>query len=416
MTNPDRDVELTGEVDSLFLEEELLVGRDEEDWEPRAAALAAESPFQTTSEPGRDSGDSREMGESESFDDALAPESETGIIDTDNRVRITKTISVPFRWICHIAIEDQRGRPVGVGTGLLVSDRHVLTAAHVVHDVYKNPQRYSVYVTPAQNYGDEPFGRYLVSAKPRLPRNYDPDADADGRFEYDYALLTLPEAVGTKTFSKLKGPLCFWGSDTCGDGTLFRRLDPAALAAKKALTAGYPGRKGGDKLYCSVGMLHSVALRGHLRTMKIQADATPGQSGSPVWLKVNGDPCLVGVLVGAGEKTNTVVRVTVELKTQVESWIAEDTGTSSAKEVEEWSRLDAEVDEVLEESVGTDESLELESARDTESPWKPEELAEEDEDSHEAATISEECEGELDADDEVNDAGEAEAESTGPDQ
>ena len=372
MTNPDRDVELTGEVNSPFLEERLLVGRDEEDWEPRAVALSAESPFQMTPEPGRNSGESRETGESESLDEVLIRESETGIIDTDNRVRITNTIGVPFRWICHIAIEDQRGRPLSVGTGLLVSDRHVLTAAHVVHDVYKNPQRYSVYVTPARNYGDEPFGRYLVSAKPRLPRNYDPD-DEDGRFEYDYALLTLSEAIGTKTFSKLKGPLCFWGSDTCGKGTLFRRLDPAALAAKKALTAGYPGRKGGDKLYCSVGMLHSVALRGHPRTMKIQADATPGQSGSPVWLKVNGNPCLVGVLVGAGEKTNTVVRVTVELQTQVESWIAEDAGTSSVKEVEEWSRLNAEVDNVFEESAGAEESLELETDRDTESPGKPEE-------------------------------------------
>ena len=355
-------------------------------------------------------------GGAESLDEKLVSEGETGIIGTENRVRITNTVAVPFRWICQIAIEDQRGRPLGGGTGVLVSDRHVLTAAHVVDDAYKNPHQHSIYVTPARNYGDEPFGKYLVLARPKLPSNYDANAESDIRFEYDYALLTLPEPIGTKTFSKLQGRLCFWGSETCGEGTLFRRLDPAALAGKKALTAGYPGRKGGDKLYCSVGMLHSVGLRGHLRTMRIQADATQGQSGSPVWLKVKGNPCLVGVLVGAGERTNTVVRVTRELRAQVISWIAEDAGTSSMREAEEWSRLDAEVDEVVVESDSAGESSESEGQQGYEPQWQQEKPAEEDEEPAEPAIVSEECEGELDADDETNDdAGSVETESGVPD-
>jgi hypothetical protein len=37
----------TGGVESPFVDEELFVGEFQEEWEPRAAALAAESPFQT---------------------------------------------------------------------------------------------------------------------------------------------------------------------------------------------------------------------------------------------------------------------------------------------------------------------------------------------------------------------------------
>jgi hypothetical protein len=40
--------EQTGEAESPFLDEELFVGESEEEWEPRVAALAAESPFRRT--------------------------------------------------------------------------------------------------------------------------------------------------------------------------------------------------------------------------------------------------------------------------------------------------------------------------------------------------------------------------------
>ena len=117
-------------------------------------------------------------------------------------------------------------------------------------------------------------------------------------------------------------------------------------------------------------MLHSVGLRGHLRTMRIQADATPGQSGSPVWLKVNGNLCLVGVLVGAGKKTNTVVRVTRELRDQVKAWIAADGETAYVEEVDEFSAVDAEIDEILGESESNDELSELKTEQDDELDWE----------------------------------------------
>jgi outer membrane protein OmpA-like peptidoglycan-associated protein len=57
----------TGKVESPFLDEELFIGESEEEWEPRVAALAAESPFQSAFEQGQGHFESPEMEEPESF-------------------------------------------------------------------------------------------------------------------------------------------------------------------------------------------------------------------------------------------------------------------------------------------------------------------------------------------------------------
>ena len=138
------------------------------------AALQGKSPFQGALEQGWTGANQAETIDTESAGRDLFLEGETGVIDGDNRVRINNTLGVPWRWICQIEIEDDRGRPRGGGTGLLISDRHVLTAAHVVFEKYKNPQQYSVYVTPARDYGAEPSGRYLISARPKIPTTMTP--------------------------------------------------------------------------------------------------------------------------------------------------------------------------------------------------------------------------------------------------
>ena len=251
---------------------------------------------------------------------------EPGIIGIDNRVRVRSTTAVPWRWVCKIVIEDSRRRLVGLGTGTLVSDRHVLTAAHVVYDAYKNMHQYTITVIPALNDLKEPFDRYTITSKPKMRKEYSSTA-ANG-IDWDYALLTLNTVIGKKSFSALKGsPLCYWGNPHCGANTVFARLDPRNLNAKAAYTAGYPGGKGGKQLWCAAGILHSANER-H-RTMWITADTTGGQSGSPVWVTDNGRYCLVGVAVGAGTRSNKVVRLTREMIRQLRAWITEDGETPS---------------------------------------------------------------------------------------
>jgi phosphatidylserine/phosphatidylglycerophosphate/cardiolipin synthase-like enzyme/V8-like Glu-specific endopeptidase len=333
-------------LESPFLDRELFTGQGEEEWEAHLAHLGeleVESPFlgsfeQPWAQPGVGTRASSEGSGDKSFspDEFVSSDEfefeEPGIISGDNRIRVKDTTGVPWRWICKIDIADSRGRPAESGTGVLISSKHVLTAAHVVYDAFKNMQQYTITVIPALNDLDEPFDRYSLASKPKIRQDYNPTA-ADS-LDWDYALLTLSTAVGEKKFKALNdNPLCYWASPQCGANTVFARLDPRTLNGKAAYTAGYPGGKGGKQLWCAAGMLHSADEK--RRTMSITADTTKGQSGSPVWVIDNKRHCLVGIAVGAGTASNRLVRVTRELVRQLRAWITEGGETPAMVEARE---------------------------------------------------------------------------------
>lgn len=148
------------------------------------------------------------MEEPRSFDE------EPGVINGEDRVRVKDTVGVPWRWICRISIIDNESSdpPGAGGTGVLISHRHVLTAAHVVYKEHLDPKRFDIEVTPALDYDEgAPFGTYAVSAKPKIPKSYDPEAA--NHLDWDYALITLKDRVGKKKFPKVSAlggdPLCF---------------------------------------------------------------------------------------------------------------------------------------------------------------------------------------------------------------
>ena len=330
-------------LESPFLDQEPSSGQSEKDWSARLSALEAESPFLSAFEHSGARAGTAETESAKGFEDTfVSPRDfesssefefeDAGIINGDNRVRVKDTTGVPWRWICKVDVADSRGRPAGSGTGLLISNRHVLTAAHVVYDAYQNMQQYTITVIPALNDLDEPFDRYSLASKPKIRQEYDPTA-ADS-LDWDYALLTLSTAVGKKKFRTLNDtPLCYWASPQCGANTVFARLDPRTLFGKAAYTAGYPGGRGGKQLWCAAGILHSANEK--RRTMYTTADTTKGQSGSPVWIIDNKMHCLVGVAVGASTGSNTLVRVTRELVRQLRAWIAEAGETPAMVETEE---------------------------------------------------------------------------------
>jgi V8-like Glu-specific endopeptidase len=254
----------------------------------------------------------------ESFTGTAQSESEWH--DAPSKKKVTDPFSVPFRWICKVSVLKNGKYDCG-GTGVLISNRHVLTAAHVVYDVIRDPVQYDLGIAIALD-GNKDLGRLARSGKPQIPSLYTPE-----KTDYDYALVTLNRPVGQSKFDELKGgQLCFWGSPDCGAGTVLVRVDPKSLVTQTAYTAGYPRNKGQSALWCFSGLLAYVGEKD--RTMTYTADVTEGQSGSPVWIERDGKSILVGIVVARGT-TNRVVRVTRELCRQLASWMG-----SQPKEVE----------------------------------------------------------------------------------
>ena len=114
------------------------------------------------------------------------------------------TRAVPFRWVCRIWMQsritfggghEEKTGLAPLATGVVMTPRHVLTAAHVLHGVKERgavPEEHEalhVAVAPAANEGLTPFGRIAADAW-KLASKWKPGSHAS---QWDYALITLKE-------------------------------------------------------------------------------------------------------------------------------------------------------------------------------------------------------------------------------
>jgi phosphatidylserine/phosphatidylglycerophosphate/cardiolipin synthase-like enzyme/V8-like Glu-specific endopeptidase len=271
----------------------------------------------------------------------------TGIIGGDNRRPVARAWDAPFRWICQISSRQRKNgtlqRLGPAGTGLLISPRFVLTAAHLLrdserdeHNQWVDSEAEQIMVTPAadssQNESSRsPFGQH-EALRWRLCPKYDPRDRSKHRF--DYALIELKKPIGAAKYSLLGNQrLCFWGSEECGGNTVLKILDPGQLAGVTAYSAGYPADLGGGtRPYTAEGRLSSVNVPGRPEVMNYDADGCPGQSGSPVWVELTGKRCLAGLFTKVGTVTdatthrvtgNEAVRFSREVFQQISKWMEE---------------------------------------------------------------------------------------------
>ena len=65
----------------------------------------------------------------DSLVDQLKPGSRD-VIGSDDRKRVSDATQLPFRWVCQVLGEDTDTRRLSVGSGFLIGQRVILTAAH----------------------------------------------------------------------------------------------------------------------------------------------------------------------------------------------------------------------------------------------------------------------------------------------
>lgn len=283
---------------------------------------------------------------------AALGDDELGVLGRGGQRRaVADTQALPFRWICRVRLQREVRMPSGrttttglapFGSGTLISPCHVLTAAHVLYGVDRDSRGSITQIleqpqTVRVEFGLDASGQALLTAQARtwhLPVRWKPlDSDSS---EHDYALIVLDKPVATTTLRALGGQaLGCWG----GDGRSSWGALPADLARRllgaRVFTAGYP-HDGHGEMRCAAGVLstdsaaHDAALNtptlvaqwarlvGH---KSMTADATRGQSGSPVWLVDRGHRHLVGVVVTAGERLNGVRALDDRALQQINAWI-----------------------------------------------------------------------------------------------
>jgi V8-like Glu-specific endopeptidase len=241
------------------------------------------------------------------------------VIPPPTKTRVRDQFAVPFRWMTRVSLR-KNGIEESHGSGVLISDVHVLTAAHVVWKAKMSPGEYSVEVTLAHD-GVNFLDRFGVS-RIDVPKLYKAGSDV-----FDYSILTLNAPVANRTYKALGGArLCYWGSSACGAGTTAEPVNPASLNGQVAITAGYPRDKGGNQMWVVTGtMSRSV---GGAAAIHYTGELIEGQSGSPAWVEQNGVRNIVGLVASRGS-FNRLYPLSWEMVTELNGWMLRAEKTSA---------------------------------------------------------------------------------------
>lgn len=222
---------------------------------------------------------------------------------------VKKTTESPYNYICRL--ESRFSKTVTSGTGTLVGDRYVLTAAHnLLNDDYG--KALDVRITPGQSGNLMPFGQQVSDSfiyTEEYATHPAPYPAGEGvidytRFIYDYAVIRL-----AKPFFK-ENPLRPYVAS-------FRELD-----RKQGLIIGYPGCKPAGTMWEARHDIQANANEEELLFYRIST--CPGDSGAAVLSMIDEHLRIVGVHVAGSEflQTNFGVRINNEVYRNILRWMS----------------------------------------------------------------------------------------------
>ena len=160
------------------------------------------------------------------------------------------------------------------GTGAMIGNQTVLTAAHIVYDPSLGGWAGSITFVPGLNGHSLPFGETTVVSHSVPPAWIDSGDEGS-----DMAVLTLDTDAGVQTgFFEIAEP------------------DASFIGGLSLMSAGYPADLDNDFQYSAPGS--GLGVDGDFLLENI--DTEPGQSGSPIWYvdSTTGRPRLIAVLKG----------------------------------------------------------------------------------------------------------------------
>jgi V8-like Glu-specific endopeptidase len=217
------------------------------------------------------------------------------ILGIDTRKNIARTTRQPWRHICALRIEFPSGK-VYTGTGFFVGPRAVVTAGHCVYLHNQGGWARKIMVIPGANGSSQPLGS-AISTTFRSVGGW-----VNGKKpECDYGCVILPSGTA---FRSNPGSLGFAAFDT------------GKLLAKTAVLYGYPGDKPFGELWGDKRRIKTVTSK----NLIYEIDTMGGQSGSPVYIKQNGQRFAVGIHNYGGATSNSATRITQDVYRRLYAW------------------------------------------------------------------------------------------------
>lgn len=216
------------------------------------------------------------------------------VIGTDDRELVPDTTISPWRRNCALRIKSKSGQAY-VGTGWFIGPRTVMTAGHCVylHDDGGWPA--SIEVIPGMDGVNRPYDSQ-VSTRFRSVDGWIQEQSS----ESDYGAILLDEDTGNRTG---------WFA--------FTNLSDEELLSVDANIAGYPADKdNATRQYFHARRILSLTPR----RLQYDIDTFGGQSGSCIWLNLNGERVAVGIHTTGGSRGNSGTRIYKEVFDNMKLW------------------------------------------------------------------------------------------------